>query len=175
MGSYPPLFREPRVVSIPTECDVAAMSAECLTILVAEDDPLDAELLKRAMKRAAITGPVHFVKDGDEAIEYLQGHGRFADRILYPFPSVVLTDLKMPRRTGLELLDWLRKHPECRVLPAILMSGSWMPRDVDKAYHFGVNSYFRKPSTLDELTELMRLLKGYWSRTELPATPPNCE
>jgi len=157
------------------ECDVNAAMPASLTILVAEDDPLDAELLKRAMKRAGITSSVHFVKDGDEAIEYLKGHGRFADRKRYPFPSVVLTDLKMPRRTGLELLDWLRKHPECHVLPTVLMSGSGIPSDVDKAYHFGVNSYFRKPSTLDELTELMGLLNDYWSKTELPELRPSCD
>ena len=77
----------------------------------------------------------------------------------------------MPRRTGLELLAWLRKHPECHVLPTVLLSGSGLPPGVGKAYHLGANSCFRKPSALDELTDLMRLLNDYWRTNELPPEP----
>jgi CheY-like chemotaxis protein len=146
-----------------------------LVMLVAEDDPADADLLRIAMRRAGITNRMFFVKDGEQAIEYLKGHGEFADRETYPFPRIVITDLKMPRRTGLELLDWLQQHPECKVLPTVLMSGSALPSDVRKAYGLGAKSYFAKPSSLEELTELMKVLNDYWSETELPDINTKCD
>jgi CheY-like chemotaxis protein len=146
-----------------------------LVMLVAEDDPADADLLRIAMRRAGITNRMFFVRDGEQAIDYLKGHGEFADREKYPFPKVLLTDLKMPRRTGLELLDWLQQHPECKVLPTVLMSGSALPNDIQKAYRFGAKSYFTKPASLDELTELMKVLNEYWSSTELPEINMKCE
>ena len=145
-------------------------------ILVAEDDPSDAELLRLAIRRAGMVNPVLFVNDGEQAIEYLQGNGEFADREKYPFPKIVITDLKMPRRTGLELLEWLRKHPECKVIPTVLMSGSNLTGDIGKAYSIGANSYFRKPSSLNELTELIKLLNVYWTTAEVPAIQQqNCD
>jgi|SRR6185436_16877039 len=146
-----------------------------LVMLVAEDDVSDAELLRIAMRRSGITNRTFFVKDGEQAIEYLEGKGEFADRQKYPFPKIVITDLKMPRRTGLELLDWLQQHPECKVLPTVLMSGSALPNDIRKAYGLGAKSYFTKPSSLDELTELMKVLNEYWSSTELPEINTRCE
>ena len=147
---------------------------ENLAILVAEDDDNDAELLKMALSRAGINGSVWFVKNGREAIDYLQGRGKYVDRSQYPFPKIVITDLKMPGLNGLELLEWLRSHPDCKVLPTILMSGSGLHSDVKRAYQFGVNSYFQKPSTLAELIDLMRLLKEYWMRNELPPSQQKC-
>jgi len=146
-----------------------------LVMLVAEDDPADADLLRIAMRRAGVTNRMFFVKDGEQAIDYLRGKGEFADREKYPFPTILLTDLKMPRRTGLELLDWLRQHPDCKVLPTVLMSGSALPNDIHTAYGFGAKSYFAKPSSLDELTELMKVLNQYWSATELPEINARCE
>ena len=143
-------------------------------ILVAEDDPSDVELLRLAMRRAGIFNPLSVVNDGQEAIDYLKGEGEFCDRNKFPFPKIVITDLKMPRRTGFELLAWVRNHPECKVLPTVLMSGSGLPNDVQRAYGLGVNSYFRKPTSLGELTTLMDLLKNYWSRAEVPAPPSDC-
>lgn len=146
-----------------------------LTILIAEDDPSDAELFRIALRRAGIKHRVVFVRDGEEAIEYLQGKGMFADRDEFPFPKIVISDVKMPRRSGLELLDWLRAHPDCKVLPTVLVSGSGLEMDVRKAYGLGANAYFQKPSTLDELTSLARVLNDYWSRTELPVIDKRCE
>jgi len=146
-----------------------------LTILIAEDDPADADLFRIALRRAGINDRVLFVNDGEEAIEYIQGKGRFADREKFPFPKIVISDVKMPRRTGLELLDWLRAHPDCKILPTVLVSGSGLEMDVRRAYGLGANSYFQKPSTLDELTSLARVLNDYWSRTELPLIEKRCE
>jgi len=143
-------------------------------ILIAENDSNDVELLRLAMNRAGITERAFFVHDGQQAVDYLRGCGEYADRQKYPFPTVVITDLKMPRMDGLQLLDWLHKHPECNVIPTVLMSGSGLNKDVQNAYRFGANSYFKKPSKFEELVELMRLLHQYWCRSEIPALPHNC-
>ena len=154
--------------------DAWAGMQDGFTILVAEDSPDDAKLLEFAIRRAGLQNPVRFVADGYEAIEYLQGKGKFEDRREYPFPKVIISDLKMPRLNGLELLDWLHQHPECKVLPTVLMSGSGLEKDIEKAYQLGANSYFQKPSTLEELTSLMRLLTDYWARSEPPPEMRNC-
>ena len=147
---------------------------EDLPILIAEDDEDDVTLLHAAIRRAGMNNPIRFVPNGYEAVEYLMGHGDYADRRKYPFPRIIITDLKMPRLTGLELLDWLHRHPKCAVIPTVLLSGSAVRDDIENAFHLGVNSYFQKPTTLDELTALMHLLHEYWSKSEVPLITRNC-
>src|SRR4051812_24918994 len=120
-----------------------------IVILVAEDDPNDVTLLELAIRKNGITAPVNVVRDGEEAVEYLEGKGRYADRQKYPFPSVIITDVKMPRRDGLEVVQWVRQHPKCSVMPIVMLSGSRIEQDVLKAYKLGANSYFTKPGSLD--------------------------
>ncbi len=142
-----------------------------LTILIAEDDPNDVMLLDLAIRKNGIVSPVHVVRDGEEAVEYLEGKGKYADRQKYPLPSVIISDVKMPRRSGLEVVEWVRQHPQCCIIPIVMLSGSRIEHDVVRAYKLGANSYFTKPSTLDELTELIRLAHEYWSRCEHPPRP----
>ena len=141
------------------------------TILIAEDDPNDVMLLELAIRKNGITNPVRVVRDGEEAVEYLEGIGTYADRQAYPVPSIIITDVKMPRRSGLEVVEWVRKHPNCSIIPIVMLSGSRIENDVISAYKLGANSYFTKPSTLDELTELIRLAHQYWTRCERPPRP----
>lgn len=137
------------------------------TILVADDDQNDAILLEKAIRANDIQNPLRFVRDGHEAIDYLEGSGKYSDRGKYPFPRVIISDLKMPRLSGLEFLEWLRKHPRCFVLPMILMSGSGLPADVERAYRLGVNSYFQKPASFQELVSVIGTAYRYWERAEV--------
>ena len=135
---------------------------------MAEDDSIDLELLMHSVDHSGLVVNVQVAGDGEEALEYLLGKGKFADRASHPFPQVVVLDLKMPRMDGLEVLKWIRKHPKFAGLPVIMLSGSGLEKDVDAAYQLGANSYFTKPYELEKLQELVRLLIEYWSRSERP-------
>src|SRR5918993_5686225 len=93
-------------------------------ILVAEDNPDDALLLRRAIDKAGINARVKIVADGEEMLLYLQGRGAYANRSTSPLPSLVILDLKMPRKTGLEVLEWMSANPEVAVVPTIVLSAS---------------------------------------------------
>lgn len=133
------------------------------TILLVEDDPNDVLFLKRALSKNGIHNPVSVLSDGEEAIAYLSGGGHYSDRIKYPFPKVIMLDLKMPRRGGLEVLEWLKDHPEFRVIPTIVLTSSKINEDVIKAYGLGANSYMVKPSNFDDLQKMMKTAHDYWS------------
>src|ERR1700710_2199569 len=115
------------------------------TILLVEDEENDAMLMKMAFEKNNILNPIQWVRDGQEAVAYLNGDGAFADRALHPFPEVLLLDLKMPRMTGMELLAWIQEHPDFKVIPTIIMTSSKQESDIDKAYHLGANTYMTKP------------------------------
>lgn len=143
-------------------------------ILVAEDNPDDVLLLRHALKRAEITSPVHVCKDGEDAKEYLAGAGKYADREKYPFPGLLITDLKMPRCSGLELLEWISDHPTCSAMPVIVLSASALPPDVSRAYELGASTFFQKPASMDALVELLKSFQIYWKKAELPELPKQC-
>jgi CheY-like chemotaxis protein len=142
------------------------------TILLAEDDENDVTLFRHAVAESArecrINISVRVVNDGVEAIEYLSAQGVFANRNVHPFPELIVLDLKMPRLTGLDVLKWLSEHPEYRRVPKILLSGSSEDRDIEEAYHLGVNTYFQKSGNLDEYRELIHHIISYWAHTKRP-------
>ena len=140
------------------------------TILLVEDDENDAMLMKMAFQKNNIPNPVHWAKDGLEAIEYLNGTEVYADRKLYPFPEVLILDLKMPRMSGLELLAWIREHPEFRVIPTIIMTSSRQDLDIEKAYSLGANTYMVKPCSSEELAKMVKTAHEYWSLSVKPKT-----
>jgi DNA-binding response OmpR family regulator len=144
------------------------MDDSSYTILLVEDDENDAMLVQMAFKKNNILNPVQWAKDGLEAISYLNGEGSFADRRLYPFPEVLILDLKMPRMTGLELLAWIREHPEFRVIPTIIMSSSRLEADVVQAYNLGANTYMVKPTSFEELAAKVKLAHEYWAASIKP-------
>jgi CheY-like chemotaxis protein len=131
-------------------------------ILVAEDDLTDAYFFKRAFRRAGIPVLLHFVRDGQEVIDYLQGDGQFADRTAHPLPQLVLLDLKMPRLDGFEVLEWVRQQPGFKGLQVVIFSGSGEPKDINRAYGLGANWYLVKPHSMEELTALVGRFKKFW-------------
>jgi CheY-like chemotaxis protein len=139
-----------------------------LIILLAEDDANDFEIFSYALQQNGVPVNIQRVHDGEEAIRYLEGQFPFSNRSTYPFPDLIILDLKMPRLTGLEVLQWRRNQPECARLPVIMLSGSGLQQDINYAYHLGVNSYFSKPGSVEKLQQLLRKILDYWSSAELP-------
>jgi CheY-like chemotaxis protein len=127
-------------------------------ILIAEDEDDEAYLLQRALKKAAISNPICLVKNGEQAIEYLAGAGSFTDRTQYPAPLLVLLDLNMPKKSGFEVLAWIRTQPSLKGLAVDILSGSSREEDIERALLLGANLYLKKPITIHELDQL---LQGY--------------
>lgn len=143
------------------------------TILYVEDEPSDALLLEACFRQAAVELALRVAKDGQEAMDYLSGKGNFADRRLHPLPTLVLLDLNLPRKSGHEVLDWIRHQPAFHTLPVIVFSASNRERDVHKAYAFGANAFLLKPSGYTELLELTKVLQAFWLEHNQP--PPDCQ
>jgi CheY-like chemotaxis protein len=129
------------------------------SILVAEDDSADAYFLQRAFSRSGIPVRLQFVRDGQEAVDYLRGEGPFADRSVHPMPHLVLLDLKMPRLNGFDVLEWIRQEPAFKHLMVVIFSASDEPRDIGRAYTLGANEYLVKPHSIEELNRLVGQFK----------------
>jgi CheY-like chemotaxis protein len=141
------------------------------TILLADDSDDDVLLMKRAFRVAKNAANLQIVNDGEELVSYLSGEGRFSDRLVYPVPALLLLDLKMPRRSGFEVLDWLREQPELKRLVVVVLTSSMAQADVNRAFDLGANSYMVKPSEFRELTEMLSRLDSYWFKDNcLPET-----
>lgn len=130
-------------------------------VLLVEDDPNDILLLERAFGKAQLTAPLQ-VNDGEEAIAYLAGEGNYADRERHPLPNLVLLDLKLPKKSGLEVLHWLRQQPVLQRLPVVVLTSSREHSDVNRAYELGANSYLVKPVRSQDLVEMIKTLDVYW-------------
>lgn len=132
------------------------------TVLLVEDDLNDIFLVKRAFKRANIPNPLQIVTDGEEAVQYLIGEGKFNDRRLYPVPQLIVMDLKMPRKSGLEVLEWLKKDSFLKRIPVVIVSSSNQSSDVTHAYELGANAYMVKPVDFHAVQELFQSIIHYW-------------
>ncbi|MDB6023825.1 MAG: response regulator receiver protein [Verrucomicrobiales bacterium] len=142
------------------------MKRENQTILIAEDSVDDQILLKRAFKKNGIVD-LQVVSDGAQAIEYLDGEGKYSDREQFPFPSILITDLKMPFADGFQVLSHINSNPEWVVIPIVLSASSDMD-DIKKAYLVGAKSYLVKPSDSTQLDRLIKKLYDYWIEVEVP-------
>jgi len=139
-------------------------------VLLAEDNPNDVELVRRAFREANALNPVQAVGDGDQAIQYLAGEGKYADRTAYPFPALFLLDLKMPVKDGLEVLRWLHEHPDIpSKLPVVVLSSTDLPTETQKAYAMDIQACIVKPLSYAALREKIRILKEYWLDYEAEA------
>ena len=140
------------------------------TILLVEDEESSAFLFQHTITELGILHPLQVAQDGREAMDYLEGNGRFADRTTFPIPSLIVLDLKMPRITGFEVLDWVRKQPELRRLIIIVMSASASESDVNRAYELGANAYIVKPSGMEKLGDVLRSIRDFWLTHNYPPT-----
>ena len=131
-------------------------------ILQVEDDENDVFMLQHVFERTAIPCPLQVVRDGQGAIDYLNGIGAYGDRENNPLPCLILLDLNLPLRSGLEVLKWIRQHPVFKNLVVVVFSSSGLRRDITMVYELGANSYIVKPTDLPKLMELGHLLKGWW-------------
>jgi CheY-like chemotaxis protein len=135
------------------------MPADNYAILLVEDDHNDVLLIKRAFQKVNIANPIIVVNDGEQAISYLAGREPYVDRAV---PMLVLLDLKLPRKSGHEVLEWLRQQPNLKRLPVVVLTASSESSDVNRAYDLGANSYLVKPVTFDALVEMVKTLNLYW-------------
>lgn len=138
------------------------MSGEYRTILLVEDERNDVFFLEYAFQAAGITNPLQVVEDGQQAVDYLAGIGKFANRAQYPLPCLVVLDLKLPVKTGLDVLRWIRQQPPLQSLLVIVLSSSRDIYDIDEAYRLGARSYLVKPLSMGERLELAKAIKHYW-------------
>src|SRR5579884_180662 len=141
---------------------VGGNMAEQMVILVAEDDEADVFLLERALKLANIEASIHFVSDGQYAIEYLLGQGIYVDRVKYPLPDFAIFDIKMPRVSGFQALEWIRSSKEFEHLPVMIISASDEERDIRKAHALGVSAYLVKPSDSQILARELTRFRSFW-------------
>ena len=147
------------------------MTTRQFTILHVEDDPNDVLLVQRAFKKSRSAAVVRSVIDGDQALAYLAGAEPFSDREQFPTPGLVLLDLKMPRKSGLEVLTWIRQQPQLKRLIVVIFTSSRHDHDINLAYELGANSYLMKPVEFETLLETVKRVDHYWGQLNLiPST-----
>ena len=138
------------------------------TVLLVEDEPNDVFFMQQAMKKADIANPIQVASDGQQAIDYFKGAGKFANREEFPLPCLVLLDLKLPYVMGLDVLKWIRQQPELPVI-VVILSSSKEEADIATAYRLGANGYLVKPPDLDKLLDMAKSIKDFWLTQNTPA------
>lgn len=138
------------------------MSVESLEILLVEDNPHDAELTLRALRKHNLANEVRVLEDGAEALDYLFRRGPFAGAGLSPRPRLILLDLKLPKVDGLEVLRAVKGDPDLRAIPVVMLTSSREERDLVESYRLGVNSYIAKPVDFEQFMESVRQVGLYW-------------
>lgn len=143
-----------------------------LTILWVEDDADDVLLITRAIQKIGFVQPA-LARDGKEAVDYLSGEGKYADRDAYPFPSIILLDLKLPKMSGFEVLQWIRERPDLCRIPVLMFTSSRERIDVDRAYELGANAYLVKSVDHSDLMETLKKFRAFWMDLVLHPTVPD--
>src|SRR5262245_5338929 len=138
------------------------MNPHSRPILLVEDDENDVFFLRHAFEAAEIKNPLKVVVDGQQAIDYLTGSGQYADRGRFPFPWLVLLDLKLPVKMGIEVLKWIRERPEFATLLVVVLTSSADAHDIDESFRYGARSFLVKPVSVEKRLELAKAIKHYW-------------
>jgi two-component system, response regulator len=145
-------------------------NAKPVTFLIAEDDPDDRLLIREAFKESLVSNTIYFVEDGVELLDYLHWHGKFDNPANAPLPDLILLDLNMPRKDGRESLAEIKKDPNLRYIPVVVLTTSKAEEDIMRSYDIGAASYITKPVTFDGLVEAIKGLGQYWVQiVRLPA------
>jgi CheY-like chemotaxis protein len=142
-------------------------------ILLVEDNRMDVELTLDAFREARLMNTVHVAPNGQDALDYLFGRGRYADRVTYPLPDLILLDLKLPGVDGFEVLRQIKTAPILKRLPIIILTSSREEGDRALSYDHGANSYLVKPVSFDGFLDVVRQIEGYW--VSLNVAPPEVE
>jgi CheY-like chemotaxis protein len=138
-------------------------------VLYAEDEANDAFFLQRAFTRVGVEQKLIVVPDGQEAINYLSGDGAYSNRDEHPMPCLLLLDLNMPKKSGLDVLKWVRNDPRISTLPVIVLTSSLHDADIHRAYIQGANAYLVKPSDPGELADIVKTINDFWlTRNRMP-------
>ena len=143
------------------------------TILYAEDEENDVLFLDLALKRTGLPHLLKSVPDGQQAIEYLAGNVPFADRQLCPLPSIVLLDINMPKKSGFQVLEWIRQQSRFKSLPVLMLTSAVRPEDRRKASQLGADDYFIKPAAPRMLDALVQSLHHRWLSPQPPPPSPS--
>lgn len=146
------------------------MRVKQFSILIVDDSEDDLLLIKRAYRKNGTSDEIRTVLSGNEAIRYLNGEGEFADRRRFPYPTLVMTDLKMADGDGFHVLENMKNHPEWCVIPVLVLSSSEDLDDIKKSYELGASCYMSKPHSIEELQELLRRFHEFWAQCHVPIT-----
>ena len=136
-----------------------------MEILLVEDNPKDAEMTRRALRKHNLSNRVHWVKDGEEALDYVFCRGAYAERDPLRPPRLILLDIKMPKVDGIEVLRQIKIDARTRTVPVVVMTSSNEERDVVESYRLGVNSYIVKPVEFATFLEVVAKVGLYWVLT----------
>lgn len=139
-------------------------------ILLVEDNPNDAELALRALKKNNLANNVAVVTDGEEALDFVFARGAYSHRKIENGPKVILLDLKLPKVDGLEVLRAIKSDPVTRIIPVVVLTSSKEERDIVESYKLGVNSYIVKPVEFDKFVAAVKDLGLYWLLLNQPPT-----
>ena len=141
---------------------IQSISAQPITILMADDDEDDRMMAQDAMDEARVANQLHCVEDGEELLAYLQRRGKYAELSQQPLPGLILLDLNMPRKDGREALKEIKADPALRRIPIVVMTTSKAEEDIYRTYDLGVSSFIVKPVSFEALVEIMKTLTQYW-------------
>ena len=131
-------------------------------LLLVEDNQNDILLFQRALRKAELDVPLNVVQDGEQAICYLLGQTHYANRSKYPLPTLIFMDIHLPRKSGLEVLEWLKTQSTLRRTPVIVFTASQADVDINQAYDNGANSYVIKPASFKALEDIVVSIKEFW-------------
>lgn len=131
-----------------------------------EDNEDHVLLIRRAFSKSKVLNPIQVVRNGEDAIAYLRGTGRYANRPEFPLPSLMLLDLKLTGMDGFDVLKWVRAQPELSSLRIVVLTSSSDIRDVNLAYQLGANSFLVKPVDFEDFMRVAQALQGYWLWTD---------